>query len=965
MSHNTGTVQVLAPHIEIGPDSGNPATIGNTWVHNFVHTPAPSGTKFVMLFFEAVNIPAGNRLEVDLGYATDIFDSSSSTSFWTRPINHSEFPGGIPIRYIADGSLNGSVELSEYGRGESLAGEPGHPSISNSDPFILSGSYTEPTYDPFWFCNNPPAWENVACIMPLADIRRQVSQSCGMIVTVHGHDGDKGLSTCSVTLIGPDTIITAGHCLSAPEEALTSSVTFDYQTDCAGNVDGSYNPVFHKVTRVLKYRWNDGSGMDYAILQIAIPPAGLGIPVIPMRASLPLIGEQIFGIHQPNGAVKKISPPHGVSETVNSASVSGVGVDIDVSGGSSGSGLFDMMGRYVGVLSFGTSCNLSYFPSPSILADIAATPAPAPDQDVMLVIDRSGSMSGDAGTGQSKMDEAKDSASLFIQLVEANVGHRAGLVSFSSTAIIDEGIGNLNAGKKNQLIGPAPYSAGAVGNLTPSGWTSIGDGIDKAQSELAGGSNAKTILLLTDGLENTPPMIETAAHDIGDTTVHVIGLGTEANLNGGLLSNLAQSTGGTYTRAGDGLDLKKFFALAFGDIFEAGTLTDPTFELPRDQRQTKSMEFAVCDEEKITIIVGWDKKEAHLNIVLKAPNGDIITASSAGTESSSGHTWSFLKVPLPFVGEREGIWSVEFHRPSGGGEFPPPAPSLRYFMNVIASGGPLITPIKSKKRFYTGDSIKPLVRLAYPSGQDLPHSSVKLSVLKPNQAVGNILSNTKLEPPTEINGDIIPAAHSTLIKLEQQQSEPLFDYQEQWFDLHRDHKLLGHFEANGPWGIELDDLLSVPGNYSFRAVGQYGHQCKGSRETSWSISVAVAIDADATNQSVSLSEVAPGKVSLTFIPQDRLGHVVGPAALGEFTVDGVTGSRLVEPVKDNGDGSYTVVIELEPGSELPPGIIVSQPDRPSTTLGPCQHNKTEAFTPFWLWIIIVILVLIILTLLFF
>ncbi|MGR9035200.1 MAG: trypsin-like peptidase domain-containing protein, partial [Gammaproteobacteria bacterium] len=564
MTHNTGTVQTLMPAVEIGPDSGQPATMGNTWVHNFMHTPAPDGTKFVILQFGAASIPAGNRVEVDLGYDTDVFDSSSGTQFWTRPINHDAFPGGIPIRYIADGSLNGIVELQQYGRGESLPGDPGHPSVSNSDPFLIDGSYTEPTYDPFWFCNSPPSWDNVRCT-PAADIRRQVARSCGMIITVHG----SVVSSCSVTLIGPDTVITAGHCLgSIDTEWPTSSVTFDYETDCGGNAPGGYNPVFHKVTGYLKYRWNDGSGMDYAILQIAIPPGGLGIPVIPLRNSLPFVGEQIFGVHHPNGAVKKLAPPHALSEFVNSANAGAIGVDIDVSGGSSGSGLFDMMGRYVGVLSAGFDCNLSYFPSASVLADIAATPAPAPDQDVMLVIDRSGSMSASAGTGQSKIEEAKDAASLFVQLIRSNAGHRAGLVSFSTAATLDEGIGNVNPGKKNQLIGPSPYSGGAVGALTPGGLTSIGGGIDAAQAELVGGANAKTILLLTDGLQNTPPLIAAAVSDIGSTTVHAIGLGTESNLDGAILSDLAQSTGGAYTRAGDGLDLKKFFALAFGDIFE-------------------------------------------------------------------------------------------------------------------------------------------------------------------------------------------------------------------------------------------------------------------------------------------------------------------------------------------------------------------------------------------------------------
>jgi V8-like Glu-specific endopeptidase len=964
MSHNTGTVQTVSPALQIGPDSGQPATMGNTWAHNFVHTPAPSGTKFIMLRFGAAAIPAGNRVEVELGYGTDIFDSTSGTQFWTRPINHALFAGGIPIRYVAAGSPTGSVALQQYGRGESLSGDPGHPSVSNSDPFLLAGSYSEPTYDPFWFCNTPPSWANIQCA-PAADIRRQVARSCGMIVTIHHN----AVSTCSVTLIGPDTVITAGHCLaSIDSEWPTSSVTFDYETLCNGNSPASYNPVFHKVTGYLKFRWNDGSNMDYAILQIAIPPGGLGIPVIPMRNSLPAVGEQIFGIHHPNGAVKKLAPPHTTSEFVNSASASFIGVDFDVSGGSSGSGLFDMMGRYIGVLSHGWACNLRYFPSVSVLNDIAATPTPMPAHDVMLVVDRSGSMSGSAGTGQSKMAEARDSASLFVQLIRSNAGHRAGLASFSTNASLDSTIGNVNAGKKNQLIGPAPFSGGAIGGLAPAGWTSIGAGIDMAQTQFTGpGSNPKTILLLTDGLQNTPPMIADAVADIGATTVHAIGLGTESTLNGAILSALAQSTGGAYTRAGDGLDLKKFFALAFGDIFEAGTLTDPGAVLPRDRDETEPVEFDVCDEDRITVVVGWDRTDGLLEVVLTTPGGAIATAATPGVETSTGRTWSFLRLDLPHDGSREGKWKVVFRRPATGREFPAAPAPLRYFMNVIASGGPVMRPLPLASRYYTGDSITPLVRLAYPDGQEVHGASVRLSVTRPDRAMGTILARERLRPPAEIDGDTIPPQQATLMALEEQQGGPLFKYTEEWFDLNRDRELTGAFEEVGPWGHRFDALLNVPGNYTFRAVGRYGHDCSGTRETSWSAYVAVGIDPDATT--VAVAPVGPGpggrdRVRVTITPADRFGNLVGPGSGPDFTVTGLPGSTAIEPVKDNGDGSYSVDLLHDPGSGHAPGVSMTQPDRPSACIEVRRARPVlGGGQPWWLWLVILVLVLIIIVLL--
>ena len=94
--------------------------------------------------------------------------------------------------------------------------------------------------------------------------------------------------------------------------------------------------------------------------------------MIQLRPDLPGLGEQVFGVHHPNGAVKKLSTPHAqgfATVVANSASAINVSTNVAVSGGSSGSGLFDLAGRLTGVLSNGNPCaggNLNYFPSAGI-----------------------------------------------------------------------------------------------------------------------------------------------------------------------------------------------------------------------------------------------------------------------------------------------------------------------------------------------------------------------------------------------------------------------------------------------------------------------------------------------------------------------------------------------------------------------------------------------------------------------
>ena len=112
MSHVTGTVQIVSPAITIGPASGSGPSAPNTWTLNFASTPAPSGTKLLILHFTNASLPANNRLEVDLGYETDVFTSADGSDFWTRPVNIYALAGGlVPIRYITNGATSGGVQL--------------------------------------------------------------------------------------------------------------------------------------------------------------------------------------------------------------------------------------------------------------------------------------------------------------------------------------------------------------------------------------------------------------------------------------------------------------------------------------------------------------------------------------------------------------------------------------------------------------------------------------------------------------------------------------------------------------------------------------------------------------------------------------------------------------------------------------------------------------------------------------
>jgi hypothetical protein len=309
-----------------------------------------------------------------------------------------------------------------------------------------------------------------------------------------------------------------------------------------------------------------------------------------------------------------------------------------------------------------------------------------------------------------------------------------------------------------------------------------------------------------------------------------------------------------------------------------------------------------------------------------------VHGGSSGTDSSTGRTWTFLRIPLPFGGERDGVWKVEVFRP-GGGEFPPPPVDVRFFVNVIAGGGPRMERMTlAKTRYYTGDVINPLVALKYRDGTFPPHAKMQVTVTKPKGSLGNILSAAKLRAPAALDADTIPARQATLLALESESGRPAVDYIESTHDLFDDaaHED-GTFEEDGIFGNPLKDILTVEGNYTFHFKASYGEGCVATRELLWSLHVDAAVDPGRTGITSTFGAVRPDgrrEVTITLVPRDPYGNHVGPGRLDVLTVTGAPGTLVTPPLVDNGDGSYSVPGTWDPSVGQPPGVVLGQPDRP-------------------------------------
>lgn len=977
MSHRIGSILATAPII-IGPASGEASTSPNTWEKVFSPPPDPdTGTKFLMLHFTAMDLPGGNRLEVDLGYDQEVLTSTSGTQFWTRPVKGNS----VTIRYIDDGvgPPTGGVTLAQYGRGEGLkngGANEDDDGNANGDVFLIDSPYVEP--DPsvqYAGGKFPPAsdptWLNVAALPD--GIQKETASRVGMYITAHGGY----LSTCTATLIDADLVISAGHCLTSAGEEATGSITFDFQTNADGTRPNPYNPKFHKLKRVVRKIYE--GGLDYVIMQIETPPGGLGLTPVPLRETVPTIGDPLFIVHHPRASAKKISrPPEDMTCVVGpETDADWVYYQCDIDNGSSGASVFDEDGKIVANVSWWTF-GMSII---AITQHFLTEPAPPKDVDVMVVFDRSGSMSLPGLSGQTKLKEAKDATSLFIQLLKLDAGHSAGLVSFSTTASnpVDFELAAVDAGNKNSLIGPMPFTTGIVGGLNANGNTTIGGGLQAALGQFPPPdptANTPTILLMTDGMQNTPPMITEAEDELGNTQLSIIGFGTEANLDGPLLTTLARDHGGIYTHSGDGLALKKFFVLSFGNIFEEGISLDPEFILPAGVGSAKPIPLHVCDEDTLTVVLGWTHPEVDLSLSLLTPGGNTISAATAGVEAATGDTWTFMRLKLPFDGERDGLWQIQVSRTVANtpATVPPSNREERFFVTSVVDGGPLLRALKPGRLYYTGDTINPLVELRERDGEMVHHADVTVEVIAPSTGTGNILAKAGLQKATVVGGDSLNARSSTLIALEQAQGSPLVTTTTQTFPLFDDAQHDdGGMEEDGIFGNPLRDLTRVEGNYTFHAIARFGEECIATRETSWSAYVLVGIDPFKTETTSTVVGVLPDgrqQVRVTFTPRDQYGNFVGPGRLGSFKVDAQPGSELLGWTRDVGDGSYVQDVAWQPDSPAPAGVTLTQPGRPSIAICEHVHESYPEQKPtkptriweylFWLMLLIVILLLLLL-----
>jgi len=307
--------------------------------------------------------------------------------------------------------------------------------------------------------------------------------------------------------------------------------------------------------------------------------------------------------------------------------------------------------------------------------ELTANTIHRPTVAVQLSLDQSGSMAWDAGTsGTTRLQVLKDAAFLFANLIQKNNG--IGIIRFDQDSYPpnDPTYGGMVITKvlSDGFADAARVQAlGVIAAHGAHGDTSVGDGLEMARNQLnalpAGSYDQKAIILLTDGLENSPKSIAEVTGGLIDQKTFAVGLGNESQVNTSALTALAGSTGGYLLLSGllsssldDQFRLRKFFLQILAGVTNSSIVKDPLGYINVGTRIRIPFQLSEADIN-CRVILLTDSSSVKLSI--ETPQGDVIDAGNAAGFGVTFDTTTNLKtsrfnLPIAFQANtiQAGTW---------------------------------------------------------------------------------------------------------------------------------------------------------------------------------------------------------------------------------------------------------------------------------------------------------------------
>jgi hypothetical protein len=314
--------------------------------------------------------------------------------------------------------------------------------------------------------------------------------------------------------------------------------------------------------------------------------------------------------------------------------------------------------------------------------NLAATPVARPRAAVVFVLDRSGSMSIPAGPAGTRYDLLKTSLQTTADIMADN--DAVGLVSYDDTVASVAGITQMGAppGGPGRSAVTSAISSGA---FAPRGLTAIGAGMIQGASVLeTERTNPATpytrfaLVVMTDGNENVPPMVSSAAVAAAiapfSDSVYAVGLGDVGGVSAPVLSAIANYMliTGEITSAEQRFRLTKYFVQILASVTNTAIVVDPQGDLHAGSEHR--IPFDVTEADVSVDVIALSPLAPLLEMRLEAPDGTMIgPGGSPNVVFQAAQEDALYRVLLPAIpgsaGTHAGRWHalLRISRRGGGG----------------------------------------------------------------------------------------------------------------------------------------------------------------------------------------------------------------------------------------------------------------------------------------------------------
>lgn len=266
--------------------------------------------------------------------------------------------------------------------------------------------------------------------------------------------------------------------------------------------------------------------------------------------------------------------------------------------------------------------------------------------NTVAVLDRSGSMDQtDTRSGVSRLGVAKQSARALANYLQS--GNRLGVTSFSTEAETTTRIVELGEGSRTGI-------KSAIDGLTARGSTSIGGGLLEAVSDLRGEQGPKSIILLSDGVQNTEPTPEQVLPRLKSlgVTVYTIGMGSGADRD--LLQRIADETGGEMRYRPEPGDVRELFQEFSVSTQRWATLSQSSVRLREGESATRT---ATVDETAGSVQFSQSYPGSTVTLTPRRPDGTPVSEGDPDVTHRVGRANEVWFVDSPTTGE----WEYTIH----------------------------------------------------------------------------------------------------------------------------------------------------------------------------------------------------------------------------------------------------------------------------------------------------------------